>query len=155
MQLSKKLLLLVFAIGMLGGVVGYALSSYVARIYIEITQPAAVIKTFTSKIDAAPYQFVKRYGIEVAEVHQNSDRVEYTVTVRAKNFEKWKVCIWVGYLTTKLYENCTVEGHGVLKFTIPKVRTMNGVFYIYATIYGKTTSSRGTIEIEIVPRALP
>jgi len=141
--------------GLVGGVIGYAVSTYVAKIYVEITQPTAVIKTFTAKIEAAPYQFIERYGIKLAEITQNSDLVEYHVLVKVSNLTKWKVCLWVGYMATKLYEGCATQTNPSLKFTIPRTKTMGGTFYIYASIQGRTTDKEGIIELQITPKPIP
>lgn len=149
---ARHLLVLALVCGVVGGVVGYALASYVARIYVEITQPAAYVTVKDFRIDAAPYQTLSYSGIWIADVNQRSDRVEYRVRIVSENVELYKACIWAGYLTTTLFVDCGYE----LVFTVEKPKTMGGVFYIYVNyVHLRTSDKQGIITVEITCRPLP
>lgn len=147
-----KIVLIALVCGILGGLIGYALASYIVRIYIEITQPAADVEIRDFRIDAAPYQTLEYKWIWIANVYQRSDRVEYRVKINSENIDLYKACIWVGYFTTTLYAECGYE----LIFTMDKGKTMGGTFYIYVDyVYLRTRDRQGVISIDVSFRPLP
>lgn len=144
----KWVIIIAFAIGLISGIVVYALSAFIARIFVEVTLPAAEVKTNDLKIDVAPYQSFEYTGALIASINQRSDLVQYTLKIKAENLQLYSACITVMSWGVEYYKGCGLE-HTF------KMKSIPGGFSVYLTVKGRSTNTTGLITAEITYEPLP
>lgn len=149
MRISRlKLVLVVLALSIVGGVIAYALTALIARIFVEVSLPAADVKTYDVRVDVAPYQSFEYSNAWIADVIQRSDLVQYTLKIKAENVQLYDACVTVMSWGVVYYKGCGLEHEFVMK-NIP------GGFSIYLTVKGKSLDKSGLITAEIKYKPIP
>ena len=89
---SRRLLLLVFIVGLVGGVIGYALTNYVVVLNLKTVDPVdwgSIKREVNLYIAPGQTLNINEY---LGQIHQRSDRVRYCISVEG-NLSSYKVML--------------------------------------------------------------